>query len=163
MTHTPLLASRARKHEPRTGHRDSSLDSGETPARLSPNNSRPGPPARAPGEQLTFPAEPLTPRAPIQSNASERLPRLTGVRSSAGVPPDGQRHDDCRHGALNNHDSGHSTILHVSKIEGTLSGPTGGRRGRDPSEIKGDGKWCFRCEFSAYTKQRTSVWALRHD
>ena len=62
MTPTPLLASRARRHEPRTGHRDSSLDSGETPARLSPNNSRPGPPARAPADQLTFPAEPLTPR-----------------------------------------------------------------------------------------------------
>ena len=203
VTHTPLLASRARRHEPRTGHRDSSLDSRETPARLSPNNSRPGPPARAPTDQLTFPAEPLTPRhrsspttrkgcqdqpaskaaressnsertrrtqpttrqtasvthtallasrarrheprtghrdssldsretparlsskqqsvgpagagpgrpihssrratdaaAPIQSNDSERLPRPAGVRSSAGVPPDGQRHDSCRHGAF---------------------------------------------------------------
>ena len=62
VTHTPLLASRARRHEPRTGHRDSSLDSGETPARLSPNNSRSGPPARAPTDQLILPAEPPTPR-----------------------------------------------------------------------------------------------------
>jgi hypothetical protein len=100
VTHTALLASRARRHEPRTGHRDSSLDSGETPARLSPKQQSVGPAGAGPGRPIHSSRRATDAAAPIQSNDSERLPRPAGVRSSAGVPPDGQRHDSCRHGAF---------------------------------------------------------------
>ena len=59
-----------------------------------------GPAGAGPGRPTHLHRRATDAVAPIQSNDSERSPRSAGVRSSAGVPPDGQRHDDCRHGAL---------------------------------------------------------------
>ena len=59
-----------------------------------------GPAGAGPGRPIHSSRRATDAAAPIQSNDSERLPRSAGVRSSAGVPPDGQRHDGCRHGAF---------------------------------------------------------------
>ena len=100
MTHTPLLASRARRHEPRTGPpRLKSRLRGDASKALAKQQST-GPAGAGPGRPTHVPRRATDAVAPIQSNDSERSPRSAGVRSSAGVPPDGQRHDDCRHGAL---------------------------------------------------------------
>ena len=97
-----------------------------------------GPAGAGPGRSTHFPRRAADAAAPIQSNDSERLPRSAGVRSSAGMPPDGQRHDDCRHGAFATKTRATSGLTCFPKMEEAWPGPASGRRGYDSSEIKGE-------------------------